>query len=338
VLDIAKRIADLPPEKRLLLEQLFEHKISIPPQNGTVGKEAARTYLPKNLVIPHVKSARPEPEDLRLAVEKHSSFPLSKTGYRNFYNAISEQLNSTEFGGFSFFLNYGYVPAGGAEYSRVRLPDQYLNKNSVRLVLEVLDDCAINGRRVLDVGCGRGGTVHVIHKFFSAASITGVDLSSAAISFCSNILNYPEAVFLEADAEALPFDGECFDVVTNIESSHSYPEIDAFYSQVFRVLTVGGKFLYTDVLPVRNMKECVSVLKHVGFTIERERDVTANVLLSCDEVARDRTTAFDRSRDPELVDEFLGLPGSEVYEDLRHGKSIYKIFKLKKTQRRGVSQ
>jgi ubiquinone/menaquinone biosynthesis C-methylase UbiE len=188
------------------------------------------------------------------------------------------------------------------------------------------------GRRVLDVGCGRGGTVYVIHKFFAAKHITGIDLSSTAISFCKNTHRYAQVSFLEADAEALPFKDDSFEVVTNVESSHSYPNIDRFYSEVFHVLTANGYFLYTDVLPMEHMKQCVACLEGIGFILEREQDITANVLLSCDEIARTRLQAFGHQRNARFVEEFLSLPGSEVYADMKEGRSVYKIFKLRKAQ------
>lgn len=77
-----------------------------------------------------------------------------------------EQLNASPFGPFSFFLNYGYVPGLNPQYSCVQLPERMLNKNSVLLVLEVLEDCVTAASRVLDVGCGRGGTLFVITQFF----------------------------------------------------------------------------------------------------------------------------------------------------------------------------
>ena len=40
-----------------------------------------------------------------------------------------------------------------------------------------------------------------------------------------------------------------FDVVTNIESSHTYPNLRGFFTEVRRVLRSGGRFLYTDLLP-----------------------------------------------------------------------------------------
>jgi SAM-dependent methyltransferase len=129
----------------------------------------------------------------------------------------------------------------------------------------------------------------------------------------------------------LPFGDASFDVVTNIESSHSYPNINTFYAEVFRVLTPGGYFLYTDVLPVEFMNGAVVFLRALGFSVEREQDITANVLLSCDEIAHTRVQAYDRQNDTQLMGDFLGVPGSQIYEEMRQRRWTYKIFKFKKS-------
>ena len=312
--DLSRRIADLPPARRQLLERLLEGKTAPPPRKPDPPR-------------------KPEPPKNEVVLDLGSSPAETKAGYRRFYNGVSEQLNSTEFGQFSFFLNYGYVPDHHPQYARVQLPDHYLNKNSVRLALELVGDCDIAERRVLDVGCGRGGTVFVMHRFFAPRSITGIDLSTAAISFCHKTHRHRGVSFLEADAETLPFQEKSFQIVTNVESSHSYPDIESFYREVFRVLAPGGYFLYTDLLPAGRMKECTGLLQRIGFSIERARDITANVLLSCDEIASARLGAFARERDSQtLAAEFLAVPGSEAYEEMRHGRCTYGMFKLKKTE------
>jgi ubiquinone/menaquinone biosynthesis C-methylase UbiE len=183
---------------------------------------------------------------------------------------------------------------------------------------------------VLDVGCGRGGTAYVVHQFFDAKTITGIDLSSSAIAFCKANHQCPGVNFQEGDAERLSFEDESFEVVTNIESSSCYPNIRSFYSEAFRVLTPGGYLLYTDALPEDRMKDSVAFLKHIGFVVERDQDITANVLLSCDEIARARIQAFSPRNDPRLMQDFLGTPGSQIYEDLSNGKWNYRILKLRK--------
>ena len=101
---------------------------------------------------------------------------------------------------------------------------------------------------MLDVGCGRGGTAALIAERFDA-DVTGVDLSPEAIAFCRRMHDSPRMRFEVGDAEHVPVDDRAFDVVTNVESSHTYPNLRAFFAEVSRVLVSGGVFLYTDLLP-----------------------------------------------------------------------------------------
>ncbi|HEX8922859.1 MAG TPA: class I SAM-dependent methyltransferase, partial [Pyrinomonadaceae bacterium] len=231
---------------------------------------------------------------------------------------------------FSFFLNYGYLPNGQPEFAVLEPPEHYINRNSVKLVLEVIQDCPVEGKRVLDVGCGRGGTVHVFKTFFNPSKIVGLDLSTAAIQFCREAHKDPRVSFYEGDSENLPFEDASFDIVTNLESSHSYPNIHRFYSEVARVLSPGGHFLYTDALTSQQITTGLAFLNHIGFELERDRDITQNVLLSCDEIAQTRVQAFDSRNDSELMENFLATPGSQVYQGMQSGQLIYRIYKLRK--------
>jgi phthiocerol/phenolphthiocerol synthesis type-I polyketide synthase E len=318
--NLSERIAGLPPEKRKLFAQLLQ---------------AQSVQRPAPLVAPPVpfsasNSVQPETDLSVLEDPQPGSSNDVKTGYRRFYDAVSIQLDSTVFGQFSFFLNYGYRSNHHPTHAVIQVPEHYINKNSVRLVLELIGDCPITGRRVLDVGCGRGGTVHVIKTMFNASAITGLDLSPQAIAFCRQAHAGPTVSFFEGDAEKLPFEDGAFDVVTNVESSHSYPDINAFYSGVFRVLSPGGSFLYTDVQPVQLMETNLALLKRIGFLLERDTDITSNVLLSCDEIARTRVQAFNAENDPALIQNFLATPESQVYAEMKSGRWKYRIFRLKK--------
>lgn len=327
--DLSKRIRTLSPEKRKLLEHLLREKGVSPDLTlGLMNK--ART--PANLTQESSEntSDRPNADNSVLWLDPSASPAETKKINRRFYDSVSKQLDSALFGSYSFFLNFGYVPNDNLQLSRIKLPQHYLNKNCVKLITEVVADCGLSGRCLLDVGCGRGGTVHVINKFYDAQRVVGMDLSSTAIAFCRRTHKYAGVSFLEGDAEQLPFTNGSFDVVTNVESSHSYPGIPDFYKEVFRVLKPGGYFLYTDLLSTTLLHHCKQLLQDLGFLIEQERDITTNVLLSCDETARSHLNAFDRGNDAQLINNFLGVPGSQVYTEMRSGKSSYRIFKLAK--------
>jgi SAM-dependent methyltransferase len=246
------------------------------------------------------------------------------------YDALNQSLDATVFGKHSRFLNYGYVPDSSPQYSAVGLPDYCFNKNSVRLVLETIADCDVNRRRILDVGCGRGGTVSVLFDYFHPASVNAVDLSAAAIAFCRASQHDTRARFDQADAEQLPFGHASFDVVINIESSCCYPHVEVFYREVHRVLRPAGWFLYTDCLPAEKSAWALRQLAECGFALIRDRDITSNVLRSCDEVARARIGSFGAPQRDGALGTFLGVPGSLNYENMRTGRSSYRIRTLQK--------
>lgn len=282
----------------------------------------ARTEAPKRPLA--------EAEPVTSNTEESAATTPHKAECQRFYDTISQRLDASEFGPFSIFLNFGYVPDGSPTYSVIELPEHYLNKNSVRLALEVIGDCDLEARRVLDIGCGRGGTVSVIRQFFEPKSVCGLDLSPAAIAFCRSTHRHDGMSFYVGDAERLIFDDESFDVVLNIESSQSYPDIHAFYRQVFRVLAPGGHFLYTDAMPVGRFAECGLSLQRTGLILERDRDITPNVLRSCDEIAGYRMRAYGETQRDETMEDFLGTPGSHFYEEMKGGAWTYRIQTWKK--------
>src|SRR5262245_25060722 len=234
----AARIAQLTRERRKLLEELLRRKSGPPPP-----PEPPRFVEVQKTVRQAGYGHGP-----LLRMDLGKSPDEAKAGYRHFYDTVNQQLNTSVFGPFSFFLNYGYVANELPQHAVVELPEHHVNRNSVKLVLELIGDCPLASKHVLDVGCGRGGTAYVVTEFFKPASVTGIDLSPSAVAFCRSCHKRPLMRFFEGDAEQLPFEDGVFHVVTNVESSHTYPNIGAFYSEVFRVLSPGGHFLYTDLL------------------------------------------------------------------------------------------
>jgi SAM-dependent methyltransferase len=193
------------------------------------------------------------------------------------------------------------------------------------LAFELIGNTDLRERSVLDVGCGRGGTVALMVESFGAKA-TGVDLAPEAIAFCRK--THANARFEVGDAEHLPFEDRTFEVVTNIESSHTYPNLRAFFAEVSRVLSPGGRFLYTDLLPIQRWMEVVVLLGPLEMRIVSDRDITRNVLASCDSVAAVRAQAFGEKNS--AIDNFLAVPGSAVYEQMRSGAWAYRLLRAER--------
>jgi ubiquinone/menaquinone biosynthesis C-methylase UbiE len=257
------------------------------------------------------------------------SSPPPKDACRNFYDSLNQYLDTTVFGPFSYFLNYGYIPNGAEEMARFEPNARELNGASLKLALEVVADCDLGNRSLLDVSCGRGGFIDVARRFFRLKRAVGVDISSSAIEFNRRTHIGSDVEFVVGDAEDLPFDTSTFDVVINIEASHAYPDLYAFYREVARVLVPGGHFLYADVLPSEVFASSAMYTSGIALLPESNRDITPNVLLACDAVSSQRMEIFASQMKTTDAAKFIGLPGSNVYERMRDGSMEYRIVKFR---------
>jgi SAM-dependent methyltransferase len=101
--------------------------------------------------------------------------------------------------------------------------------------------------QVLDVATGAGHTAaafapHVAHVI--ASDITGEMLEEARkLAAAKGLANVELAA---ADAEALPFEDQRFDLVTCRIAAHHFPDVPRFVREVKRVLKAGGTFALVD--------------------------------------------------------------------------------------------
>lgn len=227
------------------------------------------------------------------------------------------------------FMNYGYAdaaagpaPAAGAE----RYPAQLYHAVASRVPLA--------GKRVLDVGSGRGGGAAHIHRHFGPRETVGCDVVRQAIDFSRRVHgNMPGLSFHQADAHALPFADAAFDAVTNVESAHCYRDLAAFFRQVHRVLRPGGSFLLADFTPPRRepaeiRAELALTLRESGFGGIRIDDVTPQVLSGLDADDARRRREID-ARFPlgtrRLARLWAGTTESWIYRDFAEGRRAYFI-------------
>lgn len=298
----------LSPERQQLVEQLLRKKKEGNPPRAPVEGDASFNATPNEIS-----------EDSGLKGQTRSA-----------YEAYHEKCDSTVYGQYSFFMNLGYVANENRQFSPIKLPPHLPNLRSIKLALETFGDYDLSGRRVLDVGSGRGGIVYCMHRFYKPASTVGVDLSPSGVAFCRRTHKYENAEFFVGDAENLPVDAASFDVVTNVESSHSYPNRVNFYRGVERALKPGGRFLYSDVLALEEFESAREIFQSLKLVIERDQNITQNVLLSCDETAREQYAAFARSDEDTWLANAVGLPGSDVYNGMKEGVTEFRAFRLRK--------
>ena len=95
---------------------------------------------------------------------------------------------------------------------------------------------------VIDLGCGVGWATRVLAQRASRGIVLGIDLSDRMIAQAYHeYRNPPNALFMVADASALPFPENFFNALLSVESIYYYPDIQAAFTEVHRVLRSGAK-------------------------------------------------------------------------------------------------
>jgi ubiquinone/menaquinone biosynthesis C-methylase UbiE len=115
------------------------------------------------------------------------------------------------------------------------------------------------GGRLLDIGCGTGFIIDLAVDLFD--DVRGIDLTPAMLA---QVRARPNVQVYTADAARLPFEADCFDVVSAYSFFHHLQDLDPVLAEVHRVLRRGG-CLYVDLEPNRHFwLNAMSVRDKVG--------------------------------------------------------------------------
>jgi ubiquinone/menaquinone biosynthesis C-methylase UbiE len=98
--------------------------------------------------------------------------------------------------------------------------------------------------RILDLCCGSGQVTGILLEY--SDNVTGLDVSPLSLSRCRR--NVPQAKYVEALAEEMPFADGTFDLVHTSAAMHEMTrsQLEQIFAQVYRVLKPGGTFALVD--------------------------------------------------------------------------------------------
>ena len=84
-----------------------------------------------------------------------------------------------------------------------------------------------------------------LYRTMPKTDITCLDYSADMIGSAqekANRLNLNNVTFQQGDVGALPYADDTFDIVLSLNGFHAFPDKEAAYREVFRVLRPGGTF------------------------------------------------------------------------------------------------
>jgi ubiquinone/menaquinone biosynthesis C-methylase UbiE len=162
------------------------------------------------------------------------------------------------------------------------------------------------GQRILDVGCGFGGTVASLNENFTGLDLVGVNIDERQLERAKRMVfarpgNRVE--FRYGDACALPITDQSIDRVLAVECVFHFPDRRRFFAEAARVLKPGGYLALSDFLPAAwfaplarlgarsralsqlfgHCKECTlngyrRLARESGFAVVLEKDISDHTL------------------------------------------------------------
>ena len=235
------------------------------------------------------------------------------------------------------FMNYGYAELDPGAKGPALSEEDKINRYAIQLYHHVASAIDLRDKDVVEIGSGRGGGAAYVNRTFNPRSMLGIDISQNAVHFCNNHYSNDRLSFKQGDAENIPLEDRSIDVVINVESSHCYGSMNAFLSEVHRILRADGYLLFADHRDHDKMAILRGQLGAAGFETVSEIDITANMV---------RALELDNARKKQLIQdscprplrkeagEFAALVGTGTYESFRSEHSRYLSFIVRKTRER----
>jgi ubiquinone/menaquinone biosynthesis C-methylase UbiE len=109
----------------------------------------------------------------------------------------------------------------------------------VKLVLENLGD--LTGKRIADVGCGKGRFARIVKERHPSASVIALDLAEAMLAHVPATIQRAAATMT-----ALPLASESCDGAYATESLEHAIDIETAIAELCRIVTPGGKIIIID--------------------------------------------------------------------------------------------
>ncbi|QEG37981.1 class I SAM-dependent methyltransferase [Bythopirellula goksoeyrii] len=119
-----------------------------------------------------------------------------------------------------------------------------------------------DGMRIVDVGCGFGGTIASLSERFGQLQLVGVNIDPRQLERAAELVRpcgINSIEFVQADAARIPLDDSSCDVVLAVESVFHFDRA-AFVAEASRLLAPGGNLTLSDFVPSERAAEYLDAI------------------------------------------------------------------------------
>jgi 2-polyprenyl-3-methyl-5-hydroxy-6-metoxy-1,4-benzoquinol methylase len=166
--------------------------------------------------------------------------------------------------------------------------EDHIRAGDGRFAFLLLEAGPLEGRRVLDAGCGRGAITRALLTACPSASVVAMDLSPEMLA------HVPHTVEKRLGSiQSLPFENGAFDVVFCVEALEHALNPEGAVDELCRVVRPGGRVLVVDknaegrgALDVERWETWFERREVEGWLRNSCHDVASRLLVHCPELGR----------------------------------------------------
>lgn len=133
-----------------------------------------------------------------------------------------------------------------------------VSASQINLIIRMFENTKVKNKKVLDVGCGVGGTAVFINNHFFAKSVDGININPLQIKMANKLAlekNCSARVrFKTANASQLPYKDRTFDIIIAVECAFHFLRKDLFIGEAYRILKPNGKLIIADINLTENAR------------------------------------------------------------------------------------